>query len=191
MSSPPVLDSGMPTLVSRREPDLQDAVNVLERDGIALLPDLLSPSELANVVEFFQHQPVMVQKGRSVSLERLPAGTAMAAYELPTVVACPWLMSALNRPAILRLASAYVGCKPTISAVGVRWSFPGATAPEMTQAFHRDPDDWRFLKLFVYLTDVDDGTGPHVYVSGSHKTSGRLRGDAYSKEAGRGPLREA
>jgi hypothetical protein len=126
-------------------------------------------------------QPVVVQEGSRVSLDELPAGTAMAAYELPTVVACPWLMTALNRPGILRLTSAYLGCKPTISAVGLRWSFPGATAPDMTQAFHRDPDEWRFLKLFVYLTDVDGETGPHIYVAGSHNTRGRLRGKAYSE----------
>lgn len=169
------------TLATWREPDLQDVVTALERDGIARLPDLFSPSELADVVGYFMRQPVTVQNGSRVALDRLPAGAAMAAYELPTVVACPWLMNAINRPGILRLASAYVGCKPTISAVGVRWSFPGSTAPDMTQAFHRDPDEWRFLKMFVYLTDVDDGAGPHIFVTGSHKTSGRLRGKAYSE----------
>ena len=35
------------------------------------------------------------------------------------------------------------------------------------QAFHRDLDDWRFVKLFVYLTDVDEGSGPYVQVAGT------------------------
>lgn len=155
---------------------------MLERDGIAMLPNLFSPSELADVVGFFMRQPVVAQKGSCVALDGLPAETTMAAYELATIVACPWLMSAINRTDILRLASAYLDCKPTISAIGVRWSFPGSNAPDMTQAFHRDPDEWRFLKLFVYLTDVDGETGPHLFVAGSHNTKGRLRGKAYSEE---------
>lgn len=134
-------------LATGREPDLQDVVIALERDGIARLPDLFSPSELADVVCLFMHQPVTVQKGSRVALDALSAGTAIVAYQLPTVVACPWLMSAINRPVILRLASAHFDCKPTLSDVGVRWSFPGANALDMKQAFHRDPDVWRFLKL--------------------------------------------
>lgn len=37
-------------------------------------------------------------------------------------------------------------------------------------------------EAFVYLTDVDDRTGPHIFVSGSPKTKGRLRGKPYSEE---------
>jgi hypothetical protein len=37
------------------------------------------------------------------------------------------------------------------------------------QQFHFDLDRLRFVKLFVYLSDVDERTGPHVYVRGSHR----------------------
>ncbi len=168
------------TLATRREFDLQDTLGDVERDGIAMLPNLFSASQLADVVEFFSNQQVVAPEGGCMALDVLPAEATMAAYELATVVACPWLMAAINRVDVLRLASAYVGCKPTISAVGVRWSFPGSKSPDVTQAFHRDPDDWRFLKLFVYLTDVDDESGPHMYVAGSHNTRSTLRAKSYS-----------
>ena len=35
--------------------------------------------------------------------------------------------------------------------------------------FHYDLDDYRFLKFFFYLTDVDDKSGPHICVRASHK----------------------
>jgi len=35
--------------------------------------------------------------------------------------------------------------------------------------FHFDKDRLRWLKCFIYLDDVTDENGPHVYVSGSHK----------------------
>ena len=171
------------TLATRREPDLQDALGGLERDGIAMLPNLFSTSELADVVGFFLNQPVAAPGGGCVARDGLPAGATMAAYHLATVVACPWLMTAINRADILRLASAFLGCKPTLCSVGVRWSFPGSKAPDATQAFHRDPDDWRFLKLFVYLTDVVDGeSGPHIFVAGSHNTRRPLRAKTYAQE---------
>jgi hypothetical protein len=154
----------------------------LERDGIAMLPNLFSTSELADVVGFFLDQEVATPGGGCVTRDALPAGAAMAAYRLATVIACPWLMAAINRPDVLRLASAFLGCKPTLCSIGVRWSFPGSKSGAVTQAFHRDPDDWRFLKLFVYLTDVDVGSGPHVYVTGSQNTRGSLRAKTYARQ---------
>lgn len=35
--------------------------------------------------------------------------------------------------------------------------------------FHFDMDDYKFLKFFFYLTDVDAEAGPHVYVRGTHR----------------------
>lgn len=170
------------TLATRGEPDLQAVLGGLERDGIAMLPNLFSTSELIDVVGFFLQQRVAAPGGGCVARDGLPAGATMAAYHLATVVACPWLMAAINRADILRLASAFLGCKPTLCSVGVRWSFPGSRSPDMTQEFHRDPDDWRFLKLFVYLTDVDGESGPHIYVAGSHNTRRSLRAKTYAQE---------
>ena len=31
-----------------------------------------------------------------------------------------------------------------------------------------DLDDLKFCKLFIYLTDVDEDSGPHTYIGGSH-----------------------
>jgi hypothetical protein len=154
----------------------------LERDGIAMRPDLFSASELGDVVAFFLNQQVVAPGGGCVAHDGLPAGTTMAAYDLATVVACPWLMTALNHSDILRLASAFLGCKPTLCSIGVRWSFPDSKSHDVTQAFHRDSEDWRFLKLFVYLTDVDGECGPHIYVAGSHNTRSPLRAKTYAQE---------
>jgi hypothetical protein len=116
-------------------------------------------------------------------LDELPPGTRMASYPLSTVVACPGLMAAINDPAVLGIASQYLGCKPTLSSIGIRWSLSSPARPAETQLFHRDPDDWRFLKLFVYLTDVEAGSGPHVYVLGSHRTAATLRAKPFSRES--------
>lgn len=37
------------------------------------------------------------------------------------------------------------------------------------QFFHWDNDFTKFLKLYIYLSDVDESSGPHIFVSGTHK----------------------
>ncbi len=37
------------------------------------------------------------------------------------------------------------------------------------QQYHFDYDSFNFLKLMIYLSDVDDSNGPHHFVAGSHK----------------------
>lgn len=51
-----------------------------------------------------------------------------------------------------------------------------AGSPEFfSQRWHRDPDDKKLVKVFLYLTDVDEqGAGPFTYIAGSH-LGGRWR----------------
>ena len=37
------------------------------------------------------------------------------------------------------------------------------------QYFHWDNDFTKFLKLYIYLNDVDFNSGPHVFIKGTHK----------------------
>lgn len=40
---------------------------------------------------------------------------------------------------------------------------------ETAQMFHFDADWTKFINFFTYITDVDETSGPHVYVRGSHR----------------------
>ena len=153
----------------------------LAEHGVAMLSPLLADAAVARMLAYFLDQPVVAPDGGLVPLERLAPGAATADYPLRTALDCPGMMELLNAPAIMQLCTQFLGCKPTVSSLGVRWSFPGAGRTARTQEFHRDLDDWRFLKLFVYLTDVDHGSGPHTYVRGSHKTAFSLKAKAYSR----------
>lgn len=140
-------------------------VESLECDGLARLPDLLSPADIAEIHDWL----------------RCHATNSTGAFALDVVMNCPHVLRVITDPYILAIAERYLGCRPTLSSIGIRWSFP-ARAPTDVQMLHRDPDDWRFLKVFVYLTDVDETSGPHAYVLGSHKTRGRLRARPYTIE---------
>lgn len=166
----------------RLEDDGHRALRALTDDGLAKLNPVLDPAAILEIRRYFAGQRSVAPDGELLGADLSP-DVAAAAYPLDTVLACPGLVALINRADVLALAGAYLGCKPTISSVGVRWTFPGAGRESAFQRYHRDLDDWRFVKLFVYLTDVGEGGGPHVYVRGSHRTGFTLAAEAYD-EAG-------
>lgn len=42
-----------------------------------------------------------------------------------------------------------------------------SAVPVMSQNWHRDPEDKKTRKVFIYLNDVQENTGPFIYVLGS------------------------
>ena len=79
------------------------------------------------------------------------------------------ILAIANDSRILNAVSKYLGVRPTISNVNCWWSFGDRESAKEAQFFHRDLDDFKFLKIFFYLTDVTEDSGPHIYVKGSHK----------------------
>jgi Phytanoyl-CoA dioxygenase (PhyH) len=72
---------------------------------------------------------------------------------------------------LFAIAQKYLGCKPILDLTAMWWSavFSKQASSEAAQLFHFDMDRIKFIKFFIYLTDVDTHTGPHCYVRGSHK----------------------
>jgi len=147
----------------------------LQEYGYALLPRILSGGPLAEINAYLARKKVVLRSGERVDPSNVPATATIADLPLEDVLRCPGVISLMNDPRLIRLAVRFLGCLPTISTVGIRWSFPAAHEEASTQAFHRDTDDWHFFKVFVYLTDVDAASGPHLYVPGSHLRSGTIR----------------
>jgi ectoine hydroxylase-related dioxygenase (phytanoyl-CoA dioxygenase family) len=69
------------------------------------------------------------------------------------------------------VAKQYLECEPVQDLVAMWWSTSINTeaSSAAAQQFHFDLDRIKFLKLFVYLSDVNENNGPHVYVPTSHR----------------------
>jgi hypothetical protein len=163
-------------------PDRSATLRSLETEGIAILPQRLT-EQVKEMNRFLSDKPVVLSSGERVHRERVPPGYAIADYQLETVLNCPHVLSLANSDFLIRMATQYLGCLPTISTLRIWWSFPGSWSEASAQSFHRDRDDWRCLKLFVYLTDVDETSGPHHFVRGSHRTRPELFWRTYEAEA--------
>ncbi len=86
---------------------------------------------------------------------------------------CPAIKKLESDPGLLAIAAKFLGAKPRHMATELWWSFPVPGTPhdqlKAAQVFHYDLDDYRFIKFFFYLTDVDPSSGPHILLRGSHK----------------------
>lgn len=158
------------------------ALAALRRSGYAPLGNLLDGSQCDEIRAWLADK-LLTDRDRErpgFTLAQRAEAVRVADYHLRDVIGCPHILALANSPPLLGLAARYMACKPTISALGLRWSFPVPGSDSALQAFHRDSEDWRYLKVLVYLTDVDDGAGPHVYLHGSHLTQAPVRLRFYS-----------
>jgi hypothetical protein len=160
---------------------LSGVTDTLRRNGWSALPPMLTSEQLSNVLTFLKQRELVGADGRRFRADEAPADASLASYPLRTVLECPHIMQVMNRPDVLRVAEEYLGCQPTISGLRIDWSCP-ATGAGYVQRFHRDYDDWKIVKLFIYLSDVDDTSGPHEFVATSHKRSGQLRAIPYEQQ---------
>ena len=75
---------------------------------------------------------------------------------------------------LLRLAKLYLGSEKISISCSYFISIPKENMTEKdkisnAQYFHWDNDFTKFLKLYIYLSDVNDDSGPHIFVPGTHK----------------------
>jgi hypothetical protein len=80
----------------------------------------------------------------------------------------PWLRLGLD-PRLLDLVNGYLGLWSKLNYVDLWYTIPvaGERRAVASQRWHRDPEDERMVKAFLYLADVDEGAGPLEYVRGS------------------------
>ena len=156
---------------------LRPLLEHLHAEGYAALGNVLTSAQCDDIHHHF-HDKVLTDRQdehSTFTIADVPAAARLAEYSLRDIVHCPHILALANDSTLLALAESYIGCKPTISQLGVRWSFPTQGLRSDLQTFHRDSEDWRYFKVLVYLTDVDAGDGPHVYVRGTHKTRAPFR----------------
>lgn len=74
---------------------------------------------------------------------------------------------------LLHIAKNYLGNKKILIASQCYISNPIKTnkqiKKDLAQYFHYDNDFKKFLKVFIYLSNVDENSGPHIFVRNTHK----------------------
>ncbi len=79
----------------------------------------------------------------------------------------PILKLALD-PKLLEVVSGYLGLWPRLYQIHAWLNYPTEQPPKESQMWHRDPEDLRVVKAFIYLVDVDEDTGPFTFIPRTH-----------------------
>ncbi|HEX7135293.1 MAG TPA: phytanoyl-CoA dioxygenase family protein [Iamia sp.] len=154
---------------------IDDLVATLDRDGCSVLPRRLDEGDCAELEQAARSAPTTAIGGADdvppgpVDLDRPRAPR----YDLDEedVLAIPAAQRLVADPSLLAVARGYLRAEPVQDLVTMWWTtaVERFDADAAAQRFHFDMDRLRFLKVFVYLTDVTEETGPHVYAVGSHR----------------------
>lgn len=90
------------------------------------------------------------------------------------VINIPDVQALMSDLSIIAVAQDYLQSRPVADVTGLWWhtAFQAAPDKQAAQYFHFDMDRIKWLKFFIYLTDVTADNGPHSFVAGSHRTGG-------------------
>lgn len=147
--------------------------NELTVKGYTDLGILLSESEITELFERIKNlkcfDPYRGDLGE-FNIEEVNSSVHVANYKRNDLVKIKEILEIANNTNVLQAVKSFLGATPTISNINMWWSLSEKEAAEEAQLFHRDVDDFKFCKLFIYMTDVAMENGPHVYVEGSSRS---------------------
>lgn len=82
------------------------------------------------------------------------------------------LAVALDRK-LLEIVADYLGLWPSLYSVNAWLHYPTDAPAHQSQLWHRDPEDLKVVKVFIYLDQVDESCGPFSYIPGTQPFGSR------------------
>lgn len=168
--------------------NILDAVESLNNNGFWISPIKLEERLVDNIVEnlknipFFMRGKLKTVKGyQKTEAEKISSNAAWV-IDQQNILNIDEVQRLVIDPFILGVTGQYLSGQPIHVQSNCWWSTAFETNKTAlsanAQLFHQDKEFVKFLKLFLYLNDVDETNGAHVYVSGSH------RDNRFEKEQG-------
>ena len=162
--------------------EIDAAVAGIREDGFYVFKHKAPAETVARILEFAESEPCTA-RGIDAAPAAFPRSAPIAGrydFDEQTMMRSPDLQDYCSDPAMATIAARYLEQRVVQDVVTLWWTAPRRAEDAALNAwmFHQDRDRLSFLKFFMYVTDVEPDTGPHVYVRGTHRTAARsLRGD--------------
>ncbi|MEN8723774.1 MAG: phytanoyl-CoA dioxygenase family protein [Alphaproteobacteria bacterium] len=161
----------------------QDAVvaaaTALRRDGVAVLDLCLQGEQVSALIdvlkkpthEFAEKGTGIIHAGYDPQRAEQAGANTVWLVNQDKLNQEPLIQGLAFDPHILAIAQSYLGAPPIHVQTNAWWSLAhdgsDKALASSAQKFHQDKEFVKFIKLFVYLTDVGPQNGPHEYVTGS------------------------
>lgn len=84
------------------------------------------------------------------------------------ILSLPQITSFLNKR-LYNLIQSYFKSQIGLTSINLRKSFVNNLKDADTNFYHKDENSWNLLKVFIYLNDVGNNSGPFIYIKKTHK----------------------
>lgn len=144
--------------------------NAIRQNGYSI-PNRRLPLEMIDAIKQFAFTtPVYVEdpaRQIPISVDHIPRGHCRLNWRLQDVTANSTIRNILFDSYFHHIAQEYLQCRPLLTSVSL-WLNPACPGKHAPNIFHYDNDGPGFVKFFIYLTDVTEREGPHVFIRGTH-----------------------
>ncbi|GFE69167.1 hypothetical protein [Chroococcus sp. FPU101] len=166
------------TIFTDAEPE--QIVKTLRHNGF-YLGLTLPPNIVEEILDFAQQTPCYGNRNSKLNfyycekdkIQKQVLSPILTGYYFNTAIFSQAINQLAQDSVLWEIASRYFQTQPKHIGNQLWWSFAVNVESEKryqaAQFFHYDLDDFQFLKFFFYLTDVDQTSGSHVVVQGSHQ----------------------
>jgi hypothetical protein len=164
--------------------DIDDIVRTLKTDGYYVFPKILPANARMRLVEYAKTTECLVRlteeeascgsRSEHAVYDSLHPRGIRYDFTQQQVINIPDVQALLADRSVLAVAQAYLGARPVADVTSMWWHTAYSDQPDAkaAQFYHFDMDRIRWLKVFIYLTEVGPDNGPHCFVAGSQRTGG-------------------
>ncbi|HEY1037866.1 MAG TPA: phytanoyl-CoA dioxygenase family protein [Bacteroidia bacterium] len=151
--------------------------NQLNQDGYVPLTQKISPETVKKLVDFaYKTETTVAPKyDKKVVYNDQQLISEMYRFDMQDLVNNSDIQQLIMDPVLINIARKYLGCEPIFDFPAMWWSTPflKEASAEAAQLYHFDLDRIKWLKIFIYLTDVNENNGPHRLIKGSHRVGAK------------------
>ena len=162
--------------------DIKNISDFLKEEGYYVFQEKLSSSMVRELVDLALGTKAVVepldgqQREKQIESYYDPQNLQgiIYRYKPEILIQNPLIQNLMVDTSILSVAQAYIGSSLILDSINMWWSNAFKKYPDSNaaQLYHFDMDRIRWIKFFIYLTDVNTNNGPHCFIAKSHKIKG-------------------
>lgn len=157
------------------EHELEEINSQIVSKGYYIFPDKLPEDMIQNLLQFSRITPSVPRidnNKEAVNYDGENPLSSIYDFKKQDLFEDKTIQTLLVDESVFAVAQKYLGPRPFLDLTALWWSTANYKSVDLSKAaqlYHFDLDRIKFLKFFIYLTDVDALNGPHCYIEGSHK----------------------
>ena len=151
----------------------------VRQNGFHVYKELLPEKLINEVMDFALRTPSLLKsmdgeahssKPRIGLYNPAKIETVRYDYRQDDLIKEPAIWKLATDPMVVNIARDYLGVEPILDAVRMWWHTDFLDKPdgEAAQLYHFDMERVKWLKFFVYITDVTKDSGPHCFIQRTH-----------------------